>query len=94
MSEENLQNEKSDLTLQVTEDRLKLVPLETFYTLSDSPKSSMDFVAHFMVDENGEYFVDQSEALQILFKGRTFGDIEELSTQVRDAIDETAVPKK
>ena len=85
--------EKQDLNLVVTEDRIKDMPLETFYHIdSPSPKVMVDFVSHFVTGEGGEY-LPQSDAVALVLAGRKVSDIEAIMTDLKDAMEEMAVPK-
>lgn len=86
------ENLAEDLNLVVTEERLREVDLETFYNLEKTSSASIDFIAHFMVDEAGTY-MQKSDALKVLFKGRKIKDIESIAEQLMDEIQENAVPK-
>lgn len=82
-----------DLNLHVTEERIKDMPLETFYNLDgSSPRATVDFVTHFVVDEKNE-FLEKSEALKLVLAGRTIKDVEEIMEQLKEAMEEMAVPK-
>ena len=84
-----------DLNLVVTEERVQDMDLETFYHIGDTkaPKSAVDFVAHFVADENGNY-LEKDEALSLVLTGRKVGDIEEIMEQLTEAMEEMAVPKE
>ena len=83
-----------DLNLLVTEDRIRDMPLETFYNIDGgTPKSSVDFVTHFVSDEDGNY-LEPKEALEAVLTDRTIGDIEEVMEQLKDAMEEMSVPKE
>ena len=85
----------ADLNLVVTEDRVQDMDLETFYHIGDSksPKSTIDFVAHFVVDEDGNY-PEKKEAIAMVVAGRKISDIEEIMEQLTKAMEEMAVPKE
>jgi len=83
-----------DLNLLVTEERIKDMPLETFYNIEGgTPKSSVDFVVHFVSDEDGNY-LSEEDALKVVLSGRTIRDIEEVMEQLKEAMEEMAVPKE
>lgn len=82
-----------DLNLSVTEDRIKDMPLETFYNIDEpSPKVMVDFVAHFVQDD-GEY-LPFKEAVARVLTGRKVSDIEQIMIDLKDAMEEMAVPKE
>ena len=80
------------LNLKVTDDRVANVDLETFYFLESSPKSMIDFVAHFVTDEEGNY-LEGKEAVKVVVAGRKIEDIEEIVSQLQKAMEDQAVPK-
>ena len=83
-----------DLNLLVTEERIKDMPLETFYNIDGgTPKSSVDFVVHFVSGEDGEY-LEPEEALKVVLTDRTIRDIEEIMEQLKEAMEEMAVPNE
>lgn len=81
-----------DLDLKVTEDRINDVPLETFYGVNSNPRNQIDFIAHFVVDEDGNYMQNKG-AVKAVTSGRTIGDLETITKQLIDAMENTAVPK-
>ena len=81
-----------DLNLVVTEERIKDMDLETFYYIdTPSPKTMVDFVAHFVQDD-GEY-LPKDEAIKLVLTGRKVADIESIMVSLKDAMEEMAVPK-
>jgi hypothetical protein len=82
-----------DLTLIVKEDRLAGMDLETFYFVETNPKAMIDFVAHFVADENGN-FLPKPEAVKKVLTGRTVADIKDIVEQLRDSMEEGVVPKE
>lgn len=83
--------EPQKLTIKVTEARINTVSLETFYHLDDSNKAPIDYVAHFVVGEDGEY-LPKDEAVKRVIVGRTLGDIKELAEMIKTSTEEAAVP--
>ena len=81
-----------DLNLVVTEERVRDMDLETFYNLEGNAKATIDFVAHF-VTVDGEY-VPKEDAVRIVIRGRKLREIEDIVTDLCDAMEETAVPKE
>ncbi len=82
------------LNIQVSEDRIKDMDLETFYHIdSNSPTAMIDFVAHFVVGENGSYLEKDAAVLQVL-TGRKVKDIEQIMEDLKEAMDLMAVPKE
>lgn len=81
----------TDLTLKVTEERLRDLDLETFYYIDTSPRAAIDFVAHFVVGEDGEY-LPKPQAVKLVLTGRKVSDINELAEELRRRMEETAVP--
>ena len=82
-----------DLNLVVDEERIKDMDLETFYNIdNNSPKATVDFVAHFVANERDEY-LDKAEALKAVITGRKIRDVEEIMNQLREAMEEMSVPK-
>lgn len=81
-----------NLNLIVTEQRVQDVPLEVFYLIEDgSPRILIDYIAHFVADENGEY-LPQEKAVKEVVTGRTLGDLEAIASQLKDAVEEGIVP--
>ena len=97
---------QSDLNLIVTDERIQDMSLETFYNLEGSPKATVDFVAWFVTGEDGKHlanYVDgddgeevlhNGEAVRLVLQGRRVKDVEEIMVQLRDAIENRAVPKE
>lgn len=82
-----------DLNLVVDEERIKDMELETFYNLEgNSPKATVDFVAHF-VTVDGDY-TDKETAVKMVITGRKIRDVEEIMEQLKEAMEEQAVPKE
>ncbi len=87
-------NEPQDLNLVVTEERVKDMDLETFYYIdSNSPKATVDFVAHFVADEKGEY-LEPKDAVLAVIKGRKIRHVEEIMENLKTAMEEMAVPNE
>ena len=99
----------SDLNLIVTDERIQDMSLETFYNLEGSPKATVDFVAWFVTDEDGKHMakyakvdvngaesevLDNKEAVKLVLQGRRVKDVEEIMNQLREAIENRAVPKE
>ncbi|MCK5644650.1 MAG: hypothetical protein KAJ19_27880 [Gammaproteobacteria bacterium] len=96
----------SDLNLIVTDERIQDMSLETFYNLEGSPKATVDFVAWFVTDEDGKHMagyvkdddgaevLDNKEAVKLVLQGRRVKDVEEIMGQLREAIEDRAVPKE
>lgn len=83
-----------NLNLVVTEERIKDMPLETFYNIgNESPKATVDFVVHFVADESGNY-LEHEDALKLVVTGRKIRDVEEIMEQLKEAMEEMAVPKQ
>lgn len=85
--------EKSNLNFVVEEERLKDLDLETFYFIDSEPKAMINFVAHFVADEN-ENYLPKDEAIKLVLKGRTIRDIEGLVTELRESMELSVVPKE
>jgi len=99
-------SEKQDLNLIVSDERIQDMSLETFYNLEGSPKATVDFVAWFVADEGGMYLADyrtdvetgveslfNKDAVRLVLTGRRVKDVEEIMTQLREAIENKVVPK-
>lgn len=71
--------------------RQKTLSVETFYMLDTSPKAQTDFMAHFMKDKPGGKYLKKEDALKILFQYNV-GELKELFTRLRAALDEAAFP--
>lgn len=85
--------EVQDLNLVVTEERVKDMDLETFYYIdANSPKATVDFVAHFVCDDKDE-FLEKDEAVKRVIIGRKIRDVEEIMDDLKTAMEEMAVPK-
>lgn len=82
-----------DLNLIITEDRLKDMDLETFYNAESNPKATVDFVAHFVGDDQGRY-LDKADAVSLVIKGRKLSDLAEIVTDLKEAIELQLVPKE
>lgn len=80
-----------DLNLVVTESRLKEIPLETFYGIDNSPKAQLEYIAHFVADEDGKY-LPKAQAIKLVMDGRTLADLEGIAEQLFSAMNEAAVP--
>ena len=73
---------------------------------SGSPKATVDFVAWFVTGEDGKHlaFYEENEdgievlndgdAVRLVLQGRRVKDVEEIMGQLRDAIENRAVPKE
>ena len=85
----------ADLNLVVTEDRVNDMDLETFYHIGDSksPKSTIDFVAHFLVGDDGKY-LEKKVAVSLVIVDRKVSDIEKIMEQLTEAMEAMAVPKE
>ena len=81
-----------DLNLVVTEDRIKDMDLETFYNIQESPKATLDFVAHF-VYEDGKY-LEPEVAIKKVITGRKLRDVEAIMEELREAMEDKAVPNE
>jgi hypothetical protein len=87
-------SEPQELNLVVTEDRVKDMELETFYYIDNkSPKATVEFVAHFVCDEKGEY-LEKPDAVKAVIVGRKVRDVEEIMEDLQAAMEEMAVPKE
>ena len=86
-------SEQADLNIVVTEERMQDMSLETFYNVDSTPRAMIDFVAHFVVGEDGNY-LDQKPAAKLVTKGRKIADIEDIMTDLREAMDEGIVPNQ
>ena len=83
-----------DLNLVVEEERIKDMDLETFYNIdNESPKATVDFVAHFVTDVDGEY-VTKKEAVRRVITGRKIRDVEAIMAELRVAMEQMALPKE
>lgn len=82
---------KHNLNLIVTEERIAETPLEIFYFLEDGGKIIIDYIAHFVADESGNY-LPHKDAVAKVINGRTMKDLEEIGDQLRNAIEEGVVP--
>jgi hypothetical protein len=83
----------NELNLVVTEDRLNDVPLEVFYGVDSSPKSQLDFIAHFAQDDKGNY-LPKAAAIKAVLKGRKLSDIASITASLQEAMEQAAVPNK
>lgn len=80
------------LTLKVTQERMKGLKIGVLRKIETSPASQFAFVAHFMTGEDSEY-LGLDEAYKILDE-LALSDIEEITGQLKEAMDEAAFPKK
>jgi hypothetical protein len=85
--------EQADLNIVVTEERMNDMSLETFYAVDSTPKAMIDFVAHFVVGEDGNY-LEPKPAAKLVVTGRKIADIEGIMTELREAMDEGIVPNQ
>lgn len=86
--------EAQDLNIIVTQDRVRDMDLETFYYIdSNSPKATVDFVAHFLCDDKDEY-LEKEVAVKQLIVGRKIRDVEDIMEDLKTAMEEMAVPKE
>lgn len=88
-----MSNEKQDLNLVVTPERLEAIPLEIYYGINNNPTAQIDYIAHFVTDGEGNY-LGEAEAIKAVLGGRTLGDVAEITKQLTEAIEESAVPKQ
>jgi uncharacterized protein YutE (UPF0331/DUF86 family) len=84
-------DDKLTIHIHATPERLEGMSNRTLRLLQKSPEAMYDYVAHFMVDENGDY-LDYEEAIDIL-DDLTLADMKEAGAAVEQAIREAAAPK-
>jgi len=89
MTEET--DDKVTIRVHATPERLEGMSNRTLRLLQKSPEAMYDYVAHFMIDDNGDY-LDKDDALQIL-DDLTLADMKEAGAAVEQAIREAAAPK-
>ena len=82
-----------ELNLVISEERMKEIPLDVFYglTAKKNPGAMVEYVAHFVADENGEYLPPE-KAVATVTKGRTLGDLEAIAAQLQEALEREFVP--
>jgi hypothetical protein len=80
------------LTLKVTEDRMKGLKIGVLRKIETSPASQFAFIAHFMTGESGDYL--STDAAYEILDELALSDIEEITGQLKEAMDEAAFPKK
>lgn len=78
------------IKLKVTEERLKGTRAGVFRKLESSAAVQFEFVARFMIDENGEYLTE-TQAYEILDE-LPMSEIGDIMRQLRQAMEEAAVP--
>ena len=81
-----------EINLQVSEERINSMDLETFYNVEGSVKATIDFVCHFAVDDKGNY-LPKKDAVVVVTRGRTIGDIGEIAEKLRASMEDRTVPK-
>jgi hypothetical protein len=82
------------LDLLVTEDRLRDLDLETFYYVDTNPRAMLDFVAHFVVGEDQETYLEKEQAIKLVITGRKIADIEALVESLKDSMELSTVPNE
>lgn len=78
------------INLKVTEERIQGVKVGILRKIETSTTAQFAFLARFMTDEDGEY-LDEEDAYEILDE-IPLGDIAEIMTDLRAAMEEAAVP--
>jgi len=84
-------DDKVTIRVHATPERLEGMSNRTLRLLQKSPEAMYDYVAHFMVDDNGDY-LDYDAAIDIL-DVLTLADMKEAGAAVEQAIREAAAPK-
>lgn len=93
-----------DIRFKVTEERTEILPLGVYRRLNKDPEAQLEFLAHYLVDEDGAYllrydpesgrYIDGLDRAWEILDVVPLRDIKMLVSQLQGQAEEIAVPKE